>query len=128
MLPLQLLGLLIREPCQLSVGIFAVPLAVITLHPEPARNRRQKDERGRCKVEPAADGVVGRIRGQERPGRHQATNVAKEHGDGNGHALGRVGADVGAGLRVAQGTNDEGRAGHEERGGVSGGCLGLLGG
>lgn len=119
MLPLELLRLLGRQAGQLGIHVLPVTLLIIPTHPEPSKDSHKQDQRRRGKVEAAADGVVGRVVGQEGPGRHQAGDVAEKHADGDGHVAGRVGADVRAGLGVAEGPEDEGGAGHEKDGAVA---------
>ena len=76
MLPIQILHLLLRHARELLLGIPALTLLVVRLHPQQRERGHNQHGAAARQVEPVADRVVGPIVGQVAPCGDEAADVA----------------------------------------------------
>lgn len=93
--PVEVLDLFLRQARQLLLNRAGLALLVVPLHPQEGQDAEDQDGAGRGEVQAVADGVVGAVPAEKRPGGDEAADVAK-------HDCSRVGSAHGTSERLAR--------------------------
>lgn len=119
MSPVHILDFSHRLACQLLINVHILAVLVAPLHPEQQQDTRNENRSAGCQIQAVTNLVVGTIKGQEAPGRDQATDVAEHDNRANSRGSGCIRYNVAGCLCVTEGAEGEGSRGDQEGGSVT---------